>query len=129
MLSTKATCKSHGEDSSYFLGWQEYEKNPHHPVRNPCGIIQLGLAENQLCFDLLESWIARNQEPTGFMKKGGSIFRELALFQDYRGMPVFKKELAEYMAAIRQDKVRFDPNNIVLTAGATSANEAHVLPS
>ncbi|XP_011078511.1 1-aminocyclopropane-1-carboxylate synthase 3-like [Sesamum indicum] len=124
MLSRKATCKSHGEDSSYFLGWQEYEKNPHDPVRNPSGIIQLGLAENQLSFDLLESWIARNQEPTGFMKKGGSIFRELALFQDYRGMPVFKKELAEYMAAIRQDRVRFDPNNIVLTAGATSANEA-----
>ncbi|KAL0361178.1 UNVERIFIED_CONTAM: 1-aminocyclopropane-1-carboxylate synthase 3 [Sesamum radiatum] len=124
MLSRKATCKSHGEDSSYFLGWQEYEKNPYDPVRNPSGIIQLGLAENQLSFDLLESWIARNQEPTGFMKKEGSIFRELALFQDYRGMPVFKKELAEYMAAIRQDKVRFDPNNIVLTAGATSANEA-----
>ena len=49
MLSKKATCKSHGQDSSYFLGWQEYEKNPFNEDRNPLGIIQMGLAENQVC--------------------------------------------------------------------------------
>lgn len=48
MLSRKATCNSHGQDSSYFLGWQEYEKNPFHEVRNTKGIIQMGLAENQV---------------------------------------------------------------------------------
>lgn len=48
MLSRKVTCKSDGQDSSYFLGWQEYEKNPFDPVRNPSGIIQMGLAENQV---------------------------------------------------------------------------------
>lgn len=31
--------------------------------------------------------------------------------------------LAEFMSEIRGNKVRFDPNHIVLTAGATSANE------
>ncbi|EYU36404.1 hypothetical protein MIMGU_mgv1a020853mg [Erythranthe guttata] len=123
MLSRKVTCKSHGQDSSYFLGWQEYDKNPFHPVRNPSGIIQMGLAENQLCFDLLESWLARNQESNWFKKRGESMFRELALFQDYHGLPEFKKELAEYMSEIRQNKVKFDTNKLVLTAGATSANE------
>ncbi|KAL6527320.1 1-aminocyclopropane-1-carboxylate synthase 3 [Orobanche gracilis] len=123
MLSRKITCKSHGEDSSYFLGWQEYEKNPFHPVKNPSGIIQMGLAENQLSFDLLESWIARNQVNEWFKQRGGSIFRELALFQDYHGLPEFKKVLAEYMSEIRQKKVKFDTNKLVLTAGATSANE------
>ncbi|KZV54512.1 hypothetical protein F511_01310 [Dorcoceras hygrometricum] len=123
MLSKKATCKSHGQDSSYFLGWQEYEKNPFDPIRNPSGIIQMGLAENQLSFDLLESWIARNQEISGFKKMGGSVFRELALFQDYHGLPAFKKELVEYMSEIRQKQVKFDPDKVVLTAGATSANE------
>ncbi|KAI3460119.1 hypothetical protein Pfo_016782 [Paulownia fortunei] len=123
MLSRKVTCKSHGQDSSYFLGWQEYEKNPFDPVQNPSGIIQMGLAENQLSFDLLESWIARNQETNWFKKRGGSIFRELALFQDYHGLPEFKKELAEYMSKIRQNMVKFDTNKLVLTAGATSANE------
>lgn len=31
--------------------------------------------------------------------------------------------LAEFMAELRGYKVQFDPSNIVLTAGATSANE------
>lgn len=53
LLSTKATCKSHGEDSSYFLGWQEYEKNPFDEVLNPKGIIQMGLAENQVSVSFL----------------------------------------------------------------------------
>lgn len=48
MLSKKATCNTHGQDSSYFLGWEEYEKNPYDEVRNPTGIIQMGLAENQV---------------------------------------------------------------------------------
>ncbi|KAL3514344.1 hypothetical protein ACH5RR_027061 [Cinchona calisaya] len=125
MLSRKATCKSHGQDSSYFLGWQEYEKNPYDEVRNPSGIIQMGLAENQLSFDLLESWLASNPDATTFVRNGAgsSMFRELALFQDYHGLQTFKNELVEFMAEIRQNRVRFDPQKLVLTAGATSANE------
>jgi len=59
----------------------------------------------------------------GFKRDGKSIFRELALFQDYHGLPSFKKALVDFMAEIRGNKVTFDPNHIVLTAGATSANE------
>ncbi|CAJ1929173.1 unnamed protein product [Sphenostylis stenocarpa] len=123
LLSTKATCNSHGQDSSYFLGWQEYEKNPYDESLNPEGIIQMGLAENQLSFDLLEFWLAKNPDVVGFKSDGKSIFRELALFQDYHGLPSFKKALVDFMAEIRGNKVTFDPNHIVLTAGATSANE------
>ncbi|KAF6136750.1 hypothetical protein GIB67_020072 [Kingdonia uniflora] len=122
-LSKKATCNSHGQDSSYFLGWQEYEKNPYDEVQNPEGIIQMGLAENQLSFDLLESWLSENPDAAGFKKDGESIFRELALFQDYHGLPAFKNALVEFMAEIRGNKVSFSPDNLVLTAGATSANE------
>ncbi|XP_073309837.1 1-aminocyclopropane-1-carboxylate synthase 3-like [Primulina huaijiensis] len=125
-LSRKATCESHGQDSSYFLGWQEYEKNPYDEVRNPDGIIQMGLAENQLSFDLLESWLVENPDAASFSRNGESIFRELALFQDYHGLPAFKNALAQFMAEIRGNKVSFDPKNLVLTAGATSANEALV---
>ncbi|KAL4353947.1 hypothetical protein GQ457_06G044170 [Hibiscus cannabinus] len=123
LLSRKATCNSHGQDSSYFLGWQEYEKNPYDEVKNHRGIIQMGLAENQLSFDLLESWLAKNPDAAGFKRDGQSIFKELALFQDYHGLPAFKKALVDFMAEIRGNKVTFDPNRIVLTAGATSANE------
>ncbi|MED6157184.1 acetyl-coenzyme A synthetase 2 [Stylosanthes scabra] len=123
LLSRKATCNSHGQDSSYFLGWEEYEKNPYDEVDNPNGIIQMGLAENQLSFDLVESWLDKNPDVPGFKRDGKSIFRELALFQDYHGLPSFKKSLVDFMAQIRGNKVTFDPNHIVLTAGATSANE------
>ncbi|KAL1810023.1 hypothetical protein ACET3Z_027013 [Daucus carota] len=123
MLSTKAACNSHGQDSSYFLGWQEYEKNPYDEVRNPNGIIQMGLAENQLSFDLLESWLEKNPDAAGFKQDGDSIFRDLALFQDYHGLPAFKNALVDFMSEIRGNKVKFNPDNLVLTAGATSANE------
>ncbi|GMI83153.1 1-amino-cyclopropane-1-carboxylate synthase 8 [Hibiscus trionum] len=124
MLSSKASCNSHGQDSSYFLGWQVYEKNPFDEVENPAEIIQMGLAENQLSFDLVESWLRKNPDAMGLKNKDGeSVFRDLALFQDYHGMPAFKNELVEYMAKIRGNKVKFDPKNLVLAAGATSANE------
>ncbi|CAK8568402.1 unnamed protein product [Lathyrus sativus] len=123
MLSRKASEESHGQDSSYFLGWQEYEKNPYHPIHNPTGIIQMGLAENQLSFDVVESWLERNSDTIEMKNDGISIFRELALFQDYHGLPVFKNELVEFMAKIRGNEIKFDSNNLVLTAGATSANE------
>lgn len=53
----------------------------------------------QLSFDLLESWVAKNASVTHFKEHGGgsssslssSLFRELALFQDYHGLPAFKK--------------------------------------
>ncbi|KAB1203941.1 hypothetical protein CJ030_MR8G001935 [Morella rubra] len=123
MLSAKASCDSHGQDSFYFLGWEEYEKNPYHEVQNPVGIIQMGLAENQLSFDLLESWLGSNSDVLGLKRKGISVFRELALFQDYHGFPAFKNEMVDFMAKLRGYKVAFDPNNLVLTAGSTSANE------
>ncbi|GFP96321.1 1-aminocyclopropane-1-carboxylate synthase 3 [Phtheirospermum japonicum] len=120
-MSIKAN--SHGQDSSYFLGWQEYEKNPYDEVRNPNGIIQMGLAENQLSFDLLESWLTENPDVSEFKRNGESIFRELALFQDYHGLPAFKNAMVQFMSEIRRNKVDLDPNKLVLTAGATSANE------
>nr|XP_011460284.1 PREDICTED: 1-aminocyclopropane-1-carboxylate synthase 8-like [Fragaria vesca subsp. vesca] len=123
MLSKKASCDSHGQNSSYFLGWEEYEKNPYDQVKNPTGIIQMGLAENQLSLDLLESWVASNPDAAGLKTNGKSIFRKLALFQDYHGLPAFKKVLMETMAEMRGNLVKLEAGNLVLTAGATSANE------
>ncbi|KAG8494066.1 hypothetical protein CXB51_011561 [Gossypium anomalum] len=67
--------------------------------------------------------IRKNPDVMELKKGGESVFRELALFQDYHGLPAFKNELVEYMAKIRGNKVKFDPNNLVLAAGATSANK------
>ncbi|VFQ75362.1 unnamed protein product [Cuscuta campestris] len=84
----------------------------------------MGLAENQLSFDLLESWMAHNPEAAAFKNpEGESVFRQLALFQDYHGLPEFKNAMAEFMSEIRGNKVDFNADNLVLTAGSTSANE------
>lgn len=48
ILSKIATNNGHGEDSAYFDGWKAFDKNPFHPTQNPEGVIQLGLAENQV---------------------------------------------------------------------------------
>lgn len=48
LLSKIATNDQHGENSPYFDGWKAYEKNPFHPRKNPQGVIQMGLAENQV---------------------------------------------------------------------------------
>ncbi|KAI4339800.1 hypothetical protein MLD38_024700 [Melastoma candidum] len=121
MLSRKLSSNSHGQDSSYFLGWEEYTKNPFHAIDNPNGIIQMGLAENQLSVDQIKGWLKR-RNLTG-CEPGVSDFKELASFQDYHGLPAFKSALAAFMGKIRDGRVTFDEEKIVLTAGATSANE------
>ena len=49
-LSDIATSAAHGEDSPYFAGWRAYDEDPYDPVTNPSGVIQMGLAENQVGF-------------------------------------------------------------------------------
>lgn len=48
LLSKIATSNGHGEDSPYFDGWKAYDSDPFHPTQNPEGVIQMGLAENQV---------------------------------------------------------------------------------
>lgn len=48
LLSKIATGNGHGENSPYFDGWKAFEKDPFHAKKNPRGVIQMGLAENQV---------------------------------------------------------------------------------
>jgi hypothetical protein len=48
LLSKIATGNGHGENSPYFDGWKAFEDDPFHPTKNPEGVIQMGLAENQV---------------------------------------------------------------------------------
>ena len=47
-LSNIAVSNTHGEDSPYFAGWKAYNENPYDELTNPSGVIQMGLAENQV---------------------------------------------------------------------------------
>ncbi|BAS92679.1 1-aminocyclopropane-1-carboxylate synthase 3 [Oryza sativa Japonica Group] len=118
-LSTMAMSAAHGEDSPYFAGWRAYDEDPYDPITNPQGVIQMGLAENQVSFDLLEEYMREHPEASDC----GAGVRENALFQDYHGLKSFRKAMASFMETIRGGKARFDPDRVVLTAGATAANE------
>ncbi|KAK4391765.1 1-aminocyclopropane-1-carboxylate synthase 7 [Sesamum angolense] len=49
--------------------------------------------------------------------------RENALFQDYHGLQAFRTAMASFMEQIRGGRAKFDPDRVVITAGATAANE------
>ncbi|XP_052198434.1 1-aminocyclopropane-1-carboxylate synthase 7-like [Diospyros lotus] len=121
-LSRVAVSETHGEDSPYFAGWKAYDENPYDELSNPSGVIQMGLAENQVSFDLLEEYLEQHSEVASWGKKV-SGFRENALFQDYHGLLSFRKAMASFMGEVREGRASFDPDRIVLTAGATAANE------
>ncbi|OAY56486.2 1-aminocyclopropane-1-carboxylate synthase [Manihot esculenta] len=123
LLSKIATGKGHGEDSPYFDGWKAYDKDPYHATENPNGVIQMGLAENQLCFDLIQEWVKNNPKASICTPEGAEEFREIAIFQDYHGLSEFRNAVAKFMAKVRGDRVTFDPDRIVMSGGATGAHE------
>ncbi|KAE8681553.1 1-aminocyclopropane-1-carboxylate synthase [Hibiscus syriacus] len=129
LLSKIATNDGHGENSPYFDGWKAYDSNPFHPTQNPHGVIQMGLAENQLCFDLIEKWILENPDASICTAEGVDKFRDIAIFQDYHGLKELERRylllqgVAKFMGRIGGNRVTFDPNRIVMSGGATGANE------
>uniref|UniRef100_A0A0D9ZXD7 Aminotransferase class I/classII large domain-containing protein n=1 Tax=Oryza glumipatula TaxID=40148 RepID=A0A0D9ZXD7_9ORYZ len=125
-LSRVATSAAHGEGSPYFAGWKAYDEDPYDAAANPDGVIQMGLAENQVSIDLLEGYLREHPEAAAWGVAGdggGDSFRDNALFQDYHGLANFRKAMARFMEKIMGGKATFDPDRIVLTAGATAANE------
>ncbi|MCD7446527.1 acetyl-coenzyme A synthetase 2 [Datura stramonium] len=124
ILSKLATNEEHGENSPYFDGWKAYDSNPFHPLKNPNGVIQMGLAENQLSFDLIEKWIKINPKASICTTEGIKSFKAIANFQDYHGLPEFRRvPIAKFMEKSRGGRVTFDPERVVMAGGATGANE------
>ncbi|XP_010544767.1 PREDICTED: 1-aminocyclopropane-1-carboxylate synthase-like protein 1 isoform X2 [Tarenaya hassleriana] len=123
LLSKIAGGDQHGEDSPYFDGWKAYEDDPFHPTRNPHGVIQMGLAENQLCSDLIKEWIKVNPHASICTSEGVHDFSHVAVFQDYHGLPEFRQAIARFMGKARGGRVRFEPERVVMSGGATGANE------
>ncbi|KAK7406091.1 hypothetical protein VNO78_07708 [Psophocarpus tetragonolobus] len=123
LLSKIATGDGHGENSPYFDGWKAYENDPFHPTKNPNGVIQMGLAENQLASDLVQHWLTNNPGASICTPEGVRAFKAIANFQDYHGLPEFRKAVAKFMARTRGNRVTFDPDRIVMSGGATGAHE------
>ncbi|KAL8088904.1 1-aminocyclopropane-1-carboxylate synthase-like [Apium graveolens] len=123
LLSKIATNDGHSENSPYFEAWKAYDSDPYHSITNPQGVIQMGLAENQLSFDVIKDWIVHNQSASICTSEGVDKFTDIAIYQDYHGLPKFRNATARFMEKVRGDKVTFDPDRIVMSGGATGAHE------
>ncbi|XP_075505917.1 1-aminocyclopropane-1-carboxylate synthase-like [Primulina tabacum] len=123
ILSKIATSDGHGENSAFFDGWKAYDLDPYHPIKNSNGVIQMGLAENQVSFDLIEEWIKNNPKACICTAESAEKFKDIAIFQDYHGLPEFRNAVARFMEKVRGNRVRFDPDRIVMSGGATGAQE------
>lgn len=83
----------------------------------------------QVSFDLVEKYLEEHGDAWMTWGKGKTTsswcggFRENALFQDYHGLKCFRTAMAAFMEHIRGGRATFDPDRLVLTAGATAANE------
>ncbi|KAJ6808037.1 1-aminocyclopropane-1-carboxylate synthase-like [Iris pallida] len=76
-----------------------------------------------LCHDLMEEWLKNNQEASICTAEGASEFKNIANFQDYHGLPAFRVAMAKFMEKVRGGSVRFDPDRIIMSGGATGAQE------
>ncbi|KAJ9549920.1 hypothetical protein OSB04_022463 [Centaurea solstitialis] len=126
LLSKIATNDGHGENSPYFDGWKAYDANPFDLQHNPSGVIQMGLAENALCFDLIQEWIEANPSASICTRDGAVDFKSTAIFQDYHGLREFRAGVANFMSRVRGNRVKFDPDRVVMSGGATGAHETVV---
>ncbi|WVZ86828.1 LOW QUALITY PROTEIN: hypothetical protein U9M48_033552 [Paspalum notatum var. saurae] len=118
LLSRVASGDGHGENSSYFDGWKAYDMNPFDLHSNRDGVIQMGLAENQLSLDLIEEWSLSHPEASICTPQGASQFRRIANFQDYHGLP--ERWPSSWGGG---GKVAFDPDRIVMSGGATGPQD------
>ncbi|XP_047075222.1 probable aminotransferase ACS12 [Lolium rigidum] len=122
-----AVARAGDDDSLYYAGLRRCADDPYHPASNPSGVIQLGLAENHLSLDLVRRWMEEHAGPA--LTPGGDdedrdlTIRGLATYQPYHGILALKMALAEFMRKIMQESVSFDPSQMVITSGATSAME------
>uniref|UniRef100_A0A2P2JMF8 1-aminocyclopropane-1-carboxylate synthase n=1 Tax=Rhizophora mucronata TaxID=61149 RepID=A0A2P2JMF8_RHIMU len=123
-VSARAFPIAKPNDSPYYIGLDKVSEDPYDRLGNPNGIIQLGLSENRLCLDLIGKWIAENLTSSVIESDGGDLnINGIATYQRFDGQRELKVAMAGFMSQAMGKAVAFDPSNIVLTAGATSAIE------
>ncbi|KAM5557157.1 putative aminotransferase ACS12 [Rosa sericea] len=123
-VSSRAEPIAKPNESPYYIGLDRVLEDPYHSVDNPNGIIQLGLSENRLCFDLIEKWVSENWTESILGTNGGDLsIAGIAAYQPFDGFTELKVAMANFMSQVMRRSVPFDPSQVVLTAGATPAVE------
>ncbi|CAN6842803.1 unnamed protein product [Brassica oleracea] len=125
-VSSRAAPLAKPPDSPYYIGLERVKTDPYDRVTNRDGIIQLGLAESTLCFDLLQRWMSDNLMESLMIQSdvdGGFDVSSIAMYQPFEGLLEVRVAFADFMSRIMEGNVSFDPSNMVITAGGTPAVE------
>ncbi|KAK9103529.1 hypothetical protein Sjap_020783 [Stephania japonica] len=129
LVSSRANSIVKAPESPYYSSRKTVLHDPYHPLTNPRGVLDLGLAENKLSLDLIEEWVVENGRDSivgggGGGGGGGELsIKGIATYQPFDGMLSLKVALAEFMSEVMERSVSFSPSQMVLTAGASAAIE------
>lgn len=104
-------------------GHDQFVRDPYDRAANPDGVIELGAAENQLSSDVVRDWLAGHVKDLLLDGVHGLSISGLAVYQPFDGTMDLKMAVAGFMGHATQSSVSFNPSQIVVTAGATSAIE------
>lgn len=123
-VSARANSIAKPNASPYYIGLERASEDPYDRFDNPDGIMQLGLSENRLSLDLIETWILENLERSMIGGADGNLnISGIATYQPLDGMMEMKIAVAGFMSQVMGTTVSFDPSRLVLTSGATPAIE------
>ncbi|GAA0142787.1 hypothetical protein Leryth_008891 [Lithospermum erythrorhizon] len=120
-MSSRGTIVIKEVDECYYLGIKRVFEDGYDKFSNPNGVIQLGLAENKLSSDLVREWMQENAKEA--ILGHDLSMRRIATYQPFDGDWELKVAVAGFMSQVVEGSVSFDPSQIVLTTGATSAIE------
>ncbi|XP_022719678.1 probable aminotransferase ACS10 isoform X2 [Durio zibethinus] len=112
-----------GADSPYYVGLRRVKEDPYDELGNPNGVIQLGLAENNLSLDLVKGWLAENGKEALLGNGEDPSISRIATYQPFDGLMELKVAVAGFMSQVMEKAVYFHPSQVLLTAGATPAIE------
>ncbi|KAF8116752.1 hypothetical protein N665_0014s0016 [Sinapis alba] len=124
-VSSRAVPLTKPSVSQYYIGLERAKTDPYDRISNKDGIIQLGLAESTMCFDLLTRWMSDNLMDSLMMKSDDGEFdiRRIAMYKPFEGLWELKVAFADFMSRIMGGNVYFDPSNMVIIAGGNPAIE------
>ncbi|KAG7605721.1 putative aminotransferase ACS12 [Arabidopsis thaliana] len=123
-VSSRAVPVAKPSDSPYYIGLERVKTDPYDRITNTDGIIQLGLAESTLCFDLLQRWMSENLMESMMQSDDGEFdISSIAMYKPFEGLLELRVAFADFMSRIMGGNVSFDPSNMVITAGGTPAIE------
>ncbi|KAK6935276.1 Aminotransferase, class I/classII [Dillenia turbinata] len=120
-VSSRANLIVKSGDSPYYVGLKKVNEDPYDKFANSDGVIQLGLAENNLTLDLVRDWLSENARDS--IVGGDLSISGFATYQPFDGLMELKVAVAGFMSQVMNNSVSFNPSQMVLTAGATPAIE------